>query len=185
VPAQSNAGKMGIKPHDILLEVGGKAVPNDVQAFVTNLKDIKPDTAVDIVVFRKGKKETLKGVKIPEAKEVADGLTPLFPRLPGIDAIPLPVPNVPLPPLPGGKGIGVVAGPGETIRVEQVNEAFTVFYSKDGIKVTITGSKEGEGLPKAESIEIDDNGKTTKAESIDKLPKEYQELAKSALKAIK
>jgi beta-lactamase regulating signal transducer with metallopeptidase domain len=185
VPAQSNAGKMGIKPHDILLEVGGKPVPNDVQAFIVNLKDIKPDTPVDIVVLRKGKKETLKGVKIPEAKEVAEVPAPFFPQLPGIDAVPLPVPDVPLPPLPGGKGIGVVAGPGETVRVEQVNDAFTVFYSKNGIKVTITGSKQGEGPPKAESIEIDDNGKTTKAESIEKLPKEYQEVAKSALKAIK
>jgi beta-lactamase regulating signal transducer with metallopeptidase domain len=188
VPAQSNAGKMGIKPHDILLEVGGKPVPNDVQAFITNLKDVKPDTAVDIVLLRKGKKETLKGVKIPEAKEVAD--SPLFPRLPGIEVIPLPMePGVaippPIPPVPGRGGVGVVAGPGETIRVEQVNDAFTVFYSKDGIKVTITGSKEGDGPAKAESIEIDDNGKTTKAESVDKLPKEYQELAKSALKAIK
>jgi hypothetical protein len=198
VPAQSNAGKMGIKPHDILLEVGGKPVPNEVQAFITNLKDIKPDTGVDIVVLRKGKKETLKGVKIPEAKEV-EAPEALFPRIPGIEAIPLPIdgvvpvfppapPSLPKPPAPGRSGaasVGVVAGPGETIRVEQVNDAFTIFYSKDKIKVTITGSKEGEGPPKAESIEVDDNGKTTKAESIDKLPKEYQELAKSALKAIK
>ena len=70
------------------------------------------------------------------------------------------------------------------LAVHNYNDAFTVFYSKDGIKVTITGSKEGENPPKADSIEIEDNGKTTKAESIEKLPKEYQELAKSALKAI-
>ena len=63
-------------------------------------------------------------------------------------------------------------------------EAFTGFYSKKGVKVTIAGTKEG-GAAKAESIEVDDNGKTTKAESIDKLPKEYQELAKSAMKAIR
>ena len=44
------------------------------------------------------------------------------------------------------------------------------------MKVTIAGTKEG-GTAKAESIEVDDNGKTTKAESIDKLPKEYQEMA--------
>ena len=55
---------------------------------------------------------------------------------------------------------------------------------KNGVKVTIAGTKEG-GTPKAESIEVDDNGKTTRAESIDKLPKEYQDLAKTAMKAVK
>jgi hypothetical protein len=65
-----------------------------------------------------------------------------------------------------------------------VNDAFTVFYSKGTVKVTIAGTKEG-GTAKAESIEVDDNGKTHKAESIDKLPKEYQDMAKNALKAVK
>jgi beta-lactamase regulating signal transducer with metallopeptidase domain len=198
VPAESTAGKIGIKPHDILLEVGGKSVPNDVQRFVAALKEIKPDTAIDIVVLRKGKKETLKGVKLPEAKEVAEAPQP-FNGFPNIEVIPVPLELTPFPParvpgntpappgipVPPGRGIGVVAGPGETVRVEQVNDAFTVFYSRNGVKVTITGSKEGDNPPKAESIEVDDNGKTTKAESIDKLPKEYQDLAKSAMKAIK
>lgn len=196
VPAESTAGKVGIKPHDILMEVAGKPVPNDVQRFVANLKDVKPDTAIDIVVLRKGRKETLKGVKLPEAKEVADAP---FLDAPGFQPIPIPLPvpdltipkgarTVPQPPalpLPPGRGIGAFAGPGETVRVEQVNDAFTVFYSKNGVKVTISGTKEGDGPPKAESIEVDDNGKTTKAASIDKLPKEYQDVAKSAMKAIK
>ena len=159
-------------------------MPNDVTAFVAALKEIKPDKAVDIVVLRKGKKETLKGVKLPEAKEVAGVQGGLFLRIPSVRAVPL-VPQVPaVPGVPGRAGIGVVAGPGETVRVEQVNDAFTVFYSKNGTKVTITGSKEGRVPSKAESIEVDDNGKTIKAESIEKLPKEYQDIAKSAMKAI-
>ena len=95
-----------------------------------------------------------------------------MPLVPGVDAA-----------RPGAKA-GVAVGPGETARVEQVNDAFTVFYAKNGVKVTIAGTKEG-GVPKAESIEVDDNGKTTKAESIDKLPKAYQDMAKNALKAVK
>jgi PDZ domain len=207
VPADSPAGKAGIKPHDILLEVAGKPVPNDVNEFVKNLKDVKPDAAVDVVVLRKGKKETVKGVKLPEAKEqpAAD-----FPRLdlpvpPGLDLPELPVPparrpgvrlkplpapgvgtdNVP-PPGPGNvRKLGVTAGPGESVRVEQVNEAFTVFYEKDGVKLTVTGTKEEGGAAKAESIEVEENGKTTKAESVEKLPKQYQEMARKALGAIK
>jgi beta-lactamase regulating signal transducer with metallopeptidase domain len=207
VPADSPAGKAGIKPHDILLEVGGKPVPNDVTEFVKNLKDVKPDAAVDVVVLRKGKKETVKGVKLPEAKEPPavdfPGLN--FPVPPALDLPQLPLPPAtPRPagrvkplPLPGpgadtippGLGnvrkVGVTAGPGESVRVEQVNEAFTVFYEKDGIKLTVTGTKEEGGAAKAESIEVEENGKTTKAESVEKLPKQYQEMAKKALGAIK
>lgn len=192
VPADSPAGKAGIKPNDILLEVAGKPVSNNQDEFVKALKDVKPDTAVDIVVLRKGKKETVKGAKLPEAKEPV--IQDPFNNFPGVRLVPAPpivLPRVGATPaidgdiLPRGRGIGVVAGPGETVRVEKVNDAFTVFYSKNGIKVTVTGSKEGDGDAKAESIEIEDDGKTIKAESVDKLPKEYQELAKSALKAIK
>src|SRR5262249_57640867 len=70
VPADSPAGKAGIKPNDILLEVAGKPVPNNRDEFVKSLRDVKPDTAVDIVVMRKGRKETLKGVKLPYANEI-------------------------------------------------------------------------------------------------------------------
>ncbi|HKB04400.1 MAG TPA: M56 family metallopeptidase, partial [Gemmataceae bacterium] len=205
VPADSAAGKAGIKPHDILLEVGGKPVPNDVAEFIKNLKDVKPDAAVDAVVLRKGRKETIKGLKLPEAKEppAADfpgleipgfpGLdVPMLPgRAPGLRLKPLPAPPNPgtdaVPPGAGNvrRHVGATAGPGESVRVEQVNDAFTIFYEKDGIKLTVTGTKEEGGAAKAESIEVEANGKTTKAESIDKLPKEYQELAKKALQSIK
>lgn len=181
VPADSVAGRAGIRPHDVLLELGGKPVPSDFPEFQKVLAEVKADTPIDIVVLRKGKKETIKGVKLPEPKPVAD-----FPALPDFRALELPAPFAPLPPPPppGGAGAGVTVGPGETARVEQVNDAFTVFYSKGNVKVTIAGTKEG-GSPKAESIEVDDNGKTHKAESIDKLPKEYQEMARNALKAVK
>jgi len=178
VPAESTAGKIGIKPHDILLEVAGKPVSSQVQEFVRSLKEVKEDAAIDIIVMRKGKKETLKAVKLPAAKDVMDPFLPIFPEG-GFPAIPL---------LPGGPNalpVPQVLGPGETVRVEQVNDAFTVFYVKQGIKVTLTGSKNADGQPKAESIEVDEDGKVSKAESIEKLPKEYQDLARTALKSIK
>jgi beta-lactamase regulating signal transducer with metallopeptidase domain len=181
VPAESVAGKAGLKPNDILLEMGGKSVSSNFPEFHKMLADIKPDTTVDVVVMRKGKKETIKGMKLPEPKPVAD-----FPALQDLQLQPpvaLPFPGF-APPAPLAKQPVDVDGPGETTRVEQVNDAFTVFHAKNGVKVTIAGTKEG-GAAKAESIEVDDHGKTTKAESIDKLPKEYQGLAAEALKAVK
>jgi membrane-associated protease RseP (regulator of RpoE activity) len=181
VPADSVAGKAGIRPNDILLEIGGKAVPSNFPDFQKVLSGIKADTPVDFVVLRKGKKETIKGVKLPEPRPVAE--FPAFPALP--DLVPPIVGDPDLVPAPRAPGAAtVVVGPGETARVEQVNDAFTVFYAKDGVKVTIAGTKEG-GVPKAESIEVDDNGKTTRAESIDKLPKQYHDLAQKAMKAVK
>jgi hypothetical protein len=189
VPADSTAGKAGVRPHDILVEVGGKAVPSDRDEFVRNLREIKPDTPVDIVVLRKGRKETIKGVKLPEAREPE---VPALPALPGLEGFDFPRPaRVPVRPgrVPGpvgdGAGPAIPVGPGETARVERVNDAFTAFYSKNGVKVTITGSMEADGKAKADSIEVDDGGKTTRAESIDKLPKEYQDLARAAMKAVK
>jgi beta-lactamase regulating signal transducer with metallopeptidase domain len=185
VPADSVAGKAGIRPHDILFEVNGKSVPNDVLQFIENLKDVKPDQAVDIVVLRKGKKETIKSVKLPASKVVADDAFPAFPAFPkgpfALDAIPVPALPNELPPAPA---VGTVVGPGESLRVERVNDAFTVFYEKNGVKVTVTGSKEADGV-KAEGIEVTDGSKTIKAESVEKLPKEYQALAEKALKSVK
>jgi hypothetical protein len=77
VQADSAAGKAGLKPHDILLELNGKAVSSDVSEFIRMLDDIKADKAVDAVVLRKGKRETIKGLTLPEAKK--DNVGGFFP----------------------------------------------------------------------------------------------------------
>ena len=74
--SESAAAKAGIHNHDILLELNGKAVPSNPAEFVRALQDVKPDTKVDIVVLRKGKRETVKGLSLPEAKAETE---PQFP----------------------------------------------------------------------------------------------------------
>jgi serine protease Do len=64
VVAGSAAAKVGLKPHDILLEIDGKAVPRDVRAFIQLLREVKAGSPVDVVVLRKGKQETLKGLAL-------------------------------------------------------------------------------------------------------------------------
>jgi hypothetical protein len=62
------AAKAGLKQHDILLEVDGKPVPSKRDEFDKLLDGIEANRKVEAVVMRKGKKETFKGLTLPEAK---------------------------------------------------------------------------------------------------------------------
>lgn len=68
VKADSPAAKAGLKNNDVLLELGGKAVPNNLPDLNKMMDDIKPDSTVDALVLRKGKKELVKDVTLPEGK---------------------------------------------------------------------------------------------------------------------
>ena len=64
------------------------------------------DQPVDATVLRKGKRETVKGMKLPDAPAspfpgFPGGLPPNFPNLPKIQPVPLPPPPVPVPNPPG------------------------------------------------------------------------------------
>jgi C-terminal processing protease CtpA/Prc len=66
VPDGSVANKAGFKTSDILLKLDGKDVSSDVAQFTTALNDVKADAPIDAVVLRRGKEETIKGLKLPE-----------------------------------------------------------------------------------------------------------------------
>jgi hypothetical protein len=71
VGANSAAAKAGLKANDIILELNGKAVSRKKEDFEKALAEVGADKAVDVVVMRKGRKETLKGLKLPDAKAAA------------------------------------------------------------------------------------------------------------------
>lgn len=68
VVPESPAAKAGLKQNDILVEFGGKAVPNNPPEFARMIEDAKADTPFDVTIIRKGKKETLQGVSLPEVR---------------------------------------------------------------------------------------------------------------------
>ncbi len=68
VTPDSPAGKAGLKPHDILLSFNGKPVSSNPLEFAEQIRDAKADTPVEVVVVRKGKQETVKGLTLPEMK---------------------------------------------------------------------------------------------------------------------
>lgn len=68
----SLANQVGLKPNDVIVELGGKPVPNDAETLPKISAAMKADVPFDIVVVRKGKKETIQGVKFPAAKGKAN-----------------------------------------------------------------------------------------------------------------
>jgi hypothetical protein len=95
------ADKAGLKNHDILVELNGKTVPSQMDAFFKILTDIKTDEKVEAVVIRKGKKVSIKELTLPEAP--AFGPPAGFPR-PG--AFPAPPGGAPNPPADRNPGQG-------------------------------------------------------------------------------
>jgi hypothetical protein len=60
------AARAGIQAHDILVQVNGKPVPSEMEEFRKLLAAIKPGEAVEAVVVRQGKPQTIQGLKLPE-----------------------------------------------------------------------------------------------------------------------
>ncbi len=79
VPEGSVAAKAGFMTSDILLKLDGKDVSSIAIEFTSALDAIKADAAIDAVVLRKGKEETLKGIKLPEVPAEQPRVNP-FPR---------------------------------------------------------------------------------------------------------
>jgi beta-lactamase regulating signal transducer with metallopeptidase domain len=167
VKADSPAAKAGLKANDILLELNGKPVSNEPREFATMLNDIKPNTPVDAVVLRKGKKETIKGLSMPEAQKPAN----LF--LPGL------LPGRGLPQLPPGAlpPIGLPGGAANSMSITRTNDGFTTTYT-EGQKVIVVSGKLDDGKAKVKNISITDNGETKKYQSVDDVPKELRDEVK-------
>jgi beta-lactamase regulating signal transducer with metallopeptidase domain len=206
VVTDSAAAKAGLKANDILLELNGQAVPSDAQEFIRMVHEIKANTPVDAVVLRKGKKETVKGLSLPE--EAALPATPFggrpapVPRVPGAPGI-LPVPAAPpapviqgLPPGPGARpvvpgvprpglpaitaGVGFAVPNGVTISLFRSNDSFTTRQQEGNLVITVTGTVTA-GKGKASEIKVQDGTETNDYKSVDKVPERYREKVKNLI----
>jgi hypothetical protein len=171
VRPNSAAGKAGLKSHDILLEVNGKTVPNDPTAFVKQVGEIKANTPVDVVVLRKGKKETLKGLSLPEAKvekaQVPGGLPGGFPF--------------------GGnfqfQNFGPAGGKQVLIQTTRNGDEFTSTRKEGDQTITVTGKVEdGRAVPS--SIEIDEGKGAKSYDSMEKVPEQHRNSVKTMLQSV-
>jgi hypothetical protein len=183
------AAKAGLKVNDILLEFNGKAVPSNQGEFVSQVQNVKADAKVDIVVMRKGKKETIKDVTLPEEKAAAGGFgrgafppggggfprfggggdgdgNPAFPR-PGFGAG------------AGMGGMGMMRGPNSVMTtITRTNDRFTTRHEEGSLVITVNGTV-ADGKAKTSKIHVQDARESHDYESLDKVPDQYRDKVKN------
>jgi beta-lactamase regulating signal transducer with metallopeptidase domain len=181
VEPDSAAAKAGLKANDILLEMDGKPVSNNVAEAVKMIHGLKAKTPVDAVVMRKGKKETIKGISLPEAKEPERNAFPG--RFGGAVAPPLPAPpGVPL--FGGAGGVGGVAGfaggagNGVQMTVFRNGDRFTARHQEGNLVITVTGAV-ADGKATTKTINVQDGAAHEKYEGVDKVPEQYRDKVKN------
>ena len=169
----SAGGKGGLKANDILLELDGKTVPSKVDDFVMMLNDIKPDKPVNATVLRKGRRETVKGIKLPQAK-FEEQPRQLFPnQIPNIQIRPL-IPKLP-PPLPPG-GVGDAA----SIQMIRSGDAFTTRLRNGNESVAVEG-KMKDGKAVVDQIVLSDGKDTKKYKSLNQVPEDMRDQIKNLI----
>jgi membrane-associated protease RseP (regulator of RpoE activity) len=188
VLADSAAAKAGLKANDILLELDGKPVSSEIGDFQKQLEGIKADKPVDVVVLRKGKKETLKGLSLPEAKPNAPfggvnfqvpniqipnaQILPAFPAPPAVPAVPA-FPNF----VPGVGGANANVVMTTTFRTD---DRFTTRHQEGSLVITVTGTV-ADGKSKVGEIHVQDGTTTNKYEGLDKVPDQYRDKVKNLI----
>ncbi len=166
VKADSAAAKAGLKNHDILLELGSKKVSSQVNEFVKVLNEFKTGDKVAAVVVRKGKKETVKDVTLPEVPKANPFGIPggIFPK--GIPNFPGGIPNIQIPNIqifPGGlQGANVLT-------IVRTQNGFTTQAQDGNRSIRVSGTIEG-GKATVKAIEIRDGGETKKYQTVDQVP---------------
>jgi membrane-associated protease RseP (regulator of RpoE activity) len=187
VTPNSPADKAGLKPHDILLELNGKPVPRNPAAVARAVAEIKADTPVDAVVLRKGKRETIKGLKLPEgpARPGGAGFGGFFPggTIPAVPAIPG---GAGVAPLGGGFAAamaGLPGGGGVLTTTFRTNDRFTTRHQEGTLVITMTG-KVADGKPNVSDIHVQDGRESHRYESVDKVPEEYRDKVKNLVEML-
>jgi membrane-associated protease RseP (regulator of RpoE activity) len=171
VRPDSAAAKAGLRASDILLEINGKPVSNELQGFARQLQDIKANTPVDAVVLRKGKKETIKDLSLPAVQnDAANPNVPLLRgNLGGINLGNLGFHN--LRGLPAGPEAALQLGgqPGQPVATARGSDRFIAAFQEGGLRITVTGQVV-EGAAKVAEIMIQDGETTSKYDDVTKVP---------------
>lgn len=161
----SAAEKAGLKVNDILLEVNGKSAPSDLRELAKMLENTKEDATISVVILRKGKKETIKDIKLQSVSGDVLRLTPQVKILNAMPKTDLVIPKIELG--------GAASGKNVTRTVQINNDRYSAKHQEGSLTITLTGTM-NEGKLKITEIKIEDGSDTDKYESIDKVPERYR-----------
>lgn len=153
------AAKAGFRPNDILLELNGKPVSSDYREFLKALDEVKPGTPVEAVVLRKGQKETLKGLTLPEARQ--------NPRR----SLPRNQPGAAL--VPAFKAVGEAMG----TSISRNGDQFTARHRDGATTISVTGRIVNRKSQVSE-IRIDADGVIEVYANLGEVPDEYRDRVK-------
>ena len=193
VEADSAAEKAGLKKHDLVIKANEKPVAGDAKEMVKALGKNDADTAIDLVVLRKGKEQSLKGVKLPEVALAPAGgfgqfggpIGPagIFPPPPG--GFPPPLPFDPKLGGPGGFAFppGGVNINGMKVNITRDKDDFTGTHEKDKVKITIKGKMEDK-TAKVSEITITEGETTKKYEKVKDVPEANRDAVDRLIRVI-
>jgi membrane-associated protease RseP (regulator of RpoE activity) len=167
VKPNSAADKAGLKEHDILLEFNGQPVPDEASNFAKLVAKAEAKKPTKAVVMRKGRKTTLEGLTLPEAKPAERAELPALPdfRFPEDFRRLLPV--------------GV--GDGNVTTLTRHDDAFTATQKDARGTVSVRG-KVADGKASVEKVTVDDGDQKKSYESVDAVPADQRERVKQLLR---
>ncbi len=162
----SAAEKAGLKANDVVVEFAGKPV-TDATEFLRLVYTTKTGEKVDAAVVRKGKRETVKGIELPDIVRAA--------RPPAVGFGGAIVPGI------GVRGVGRAAATSMTVN----GDRFTLRSTDDGVVYTIDGRMEdGKAVPT--EIFIEDNaGATHRTDTLEKVPAEFRDKVDKLLAGVR
>ena len=165
------AEKAGLKKNDVIVRFAGKDVGGDAVKFAESVAAAKAGEKVDVVIIRKGKQETLKGVELPEPpkadrREVRPG------NVPGREAFQFRFPA------DGGPRTKF-----EKMSVRVSNEDFEIDATKGDVRYQVTGTV-GEGRTSASGIVISDGKRKSEYKTLNDVPEEHRAAVRQLLGSV-
>lgn len=162
VTSGSAAEKAGLKKNDVLLKLADKDVPTDPEAFTAMVGKLKTGEKVDAVVLRKGKKESVKGIELPEPKKSPRGD---FAPLGGFD---------------GRGGADRGGANNESVQIQINDDEATLKGNVNGTAYTITGTVE-KGKLTPSKIVIGEGKEAKEYDSLEKVPEDQRKVVEKLM----
>jgi Zn-dependent protease with chaperone function len=167
----SPADKAGLRKNDILLEVDARGVPSDNTKLMQMLADIKANKPFDVMVLRKGQKETIKGVTLPGQPEAGVFKLKLMDdNWGGPGALQLPV-------FPNAKD-------GIMMTTFRNSDKFTSRYQEGSLIITVLG-KVDKGDSVVTQITVQDGAQSNEYASVEKVPPQYRDKVDHVIQMIR